>query len=82
MKHVSLENIYNEIMLLPDVDRKKLYDRMKKEFYLDKEVVAYTTSGKPLTKSEYMEQINIGIRQIDNGEVIADEELQKEIEMW
>ncbi len=82
MKHSSLDNIYNEIMLLSDSDRNKLYDRMKKEFYQDSEIVAYTTSGKPLTKSEYIEQINTGLRQIENGEMITDDELQKEIETW
>ena len=82
MKHLSLDNIYNEIMLLPDSDRNKLYNRMKKEFYQDNEIIAYTTAGKPLTKSEYIEQINIGLRQIENGEMITDDELQKEIETW
>jgi len=82
MKYTSLENIYNEIVLLSDTDRQKLYDRMKNEFYHDNEIVAYTTAGKPLTKNEYIEQINIGLRQAENGELITDEELQKEIETW
>jgi len=33
MKHTSLDNIYNEIMLLSDYDKKKLYNRMKNEFF-------------------------------------------------
>jgi hypothetical protein len=82
MKHVSLDNLYNEIMLLSDIDRKKLYDRMKKEFYQDNEIVSYTTAGKPLTKSEYIKQLNIGLMQIENGEMITDAELQSEIETW
>jgi len=82
MKYTSLENIYNEIVLLSDTDRQKLYDRMKNEFYYDNEIVAYTTTGKPLTKNEYIEQINIGLRQAENGELITDDELQKEIETW
>ena len=82
MKHTNLDNIYNEIMLLSDIDRKKLYDRMKKEFYRDSDIVVYTIAGKPLTKSEYIEQINIGLRQIENDEIITDDKLQKEIETW
>jgi len=82
MKYTSLENIYNEIMLLSDIDRQRLYNRMKNEFHKEKEIVAYSTSGKPLTKNEYIEQINIGLRQIENGEMITDDELQKEIETW
>ena len=82
MKHASLENIYNEIMLLSDSDQYKLYNWMKKAFHQNKKIVAYTTAGKPLTESEYIEQINIGLRQIANGEMITDDELQKEIEIW
>jgi hypothetical protein len=82
MKYTSLENIYNEIMLLPDTDRQKLYNRMKKEFYQDNEIVAYTTGGKSLTRNEYIEQINIDLRQIENDEMITDDELHKEIETW
>ena len=82
MKHQNLDNLYSEIMLLSDTDRDKLYNRMKNEFYQDKEIVAYTTSGKLLTEQEYIEQINIGLRQIENGEMITDKELQKEIETW
>ena len=82
MKHTSLDTIYNEIMLLSGIDRKKLYERMKKDFYHDSDIVACTTTGKPLTESEYIEQINIGLRQIENGEIITDDELQKEIETW
>jgi len=82
MKHTNLDNVYNELMLLSDTDRKKLYERMKKELYQDSDIVAYTTAGKPLTHSEYIEQINFGLRQIENGEMITDEELQKEIETW
>ena len=55
---------------------------MKNEFHKGNEIVAYSTSGKPLTKNEYIEQINIGLRQIENGEMITDDELQKEIETW
>jgi len=82
MKYTNLENIYNEIILLSDTDRQKLYNRMKNEFYQDNEIVAYTIAGKPLSQNDYIKQINIGLRQIENGEMITDDELQKEIETW
>ena len=82
MQHSSLENIYNEIMLLSDTDRYKLYNRMKKEFYHNSEIIAYTTDGKPLNKSEYIEQINIGLTQIESGEMITDDRLEAEIRTW
>jgi len=82
MKYTNIENIYNEIMLLSNTDRQKLYDKMGKEFCLNNDILAYTTAGKPLTKNEYIEQINIGLKQIENGEMLSDDELQKEIETW
>ena len=82
MRYTSIDNVYNEIMLLSIADRYRLYNKMKQEFYQDREIVAYTTSGSPLTKSEYIEQINIGIKQIENGETVTDDELRKEIETW
>jgi hypothetical protein len=82
MRQASLDNVYREIMLLSDSDRQKLYQLMEKELYKKNNIVAYTTSGKPLTKSEYIEQINIGLRQIKNGEMVTDEELRIEMETW
>ena len=82
MRHVSLENIYNDIMLLSNSDRDKLYNRMKEEFYHNSEIIAYTTDGKPLNTREYIEQINIGLKQIETGEVITDDELEAEIKTW
>ena len=82
MEQVSVESIYRDIVLLPNIERDKLYNRMKKDFYRDNETVAYTTAGKLLTKSEYLAQINIGLQQIEDGDVITDEELQKEIATW
>jgi len=82
MKHACVESLYNEIILLSDADRYSLFSRIKEEFYQNAEIVAYTTDGIPLTKREYIEQINIGLKQIENGELITDDELQKEIETW
>lgn len=82
MKHTSLDNIYNQIMLLSNSDKERLYRRMQEELDENQKIVAYTTAGKPLTRSEYIEEINIGLRQIENGDMLTDEELQKEIDTW
>jgi len=44
MKQACLENIYNEIMLLSDSDRHRLYSRIKEELYQGREIVAYILS--------------------------------------
>ena len=82
MKHINVENIYNEIVLLSDSDRNNLYNRIKKEFFQNKEIVAYTTAGEPLSKKQYIEKIERAIVEADEGELITDDELVKEIETW
>lgn len=82
MKTASVHNIYNEILLLSANDRNRLYVKMQKEFYSGNETVAYTSSGKALTQSEYCEQIRIGLAQIEQGEWSSDEEFEKEIALW
>ena len=77
-----VDKLYNEIMLLSVSNRGVLYDKIKKDLSLENEVVAYSFAVKPLTKNEYKEQIEIGLKQIANGEVITDDELQSEIETW
>jgi len=78
----TVDRLYNEIMLLSVSNKDMLYNRIREDFNRDSEIVAYSTAGKPLTKSEYIEQIKVGLRQIANGEVITDDELQREIETW
>jgi len=79
MAHLSIENIYSEIVLLSDVERDKLYNRMKRDFYPNNEIIAYTTDGQALTRDEYKRRVNVGIEQCMKGENISLEELSKEL---
>ena len=50
---------------------------------LDKEeVVAYTTSGKPLTKAEYIKEIKEAEQDIENGNYITGKQLLEDIKKW
>ena len=50
---------------------------------LDKnKIVAHTVDGKPLTLSDYNALLEEGEKQIENGEFITQEELEKEVENW
>jgi len=82
MQCTSIENIYTQIMLLSDMDKARLFRRMQKELHTTQNVVAYTTAGQPLTEEQYLAKIENAIKQADRGELITDEELQKEIETW
>ena len=82
MQQQSIDNIYSQIMLLSNTDKERLYQRMQNELHGSQNIVAYTTSGQPLTEKQYISKIKKAIKQADKGELITDNELQKEIEMW
>lgn len=48
----------------------------------EKTIVAYTTEGKPLTVAEYKRELDLSEKEIENGEFISHEDLEKEIEKW
>ena len=53
MKPLNAESIYSSVMLLSDIERDKLYNRMRENFCQNVEIVAYTTAGEPLTLEQY-----------------------------
>lgn len=79
MKTSKIESIYNEIAHLSVTDRDRLYNRIKRNFYQNKEIIAYTTNGEPLTLDQYQKRVNTGIEQCIRGESISLEELSKEL---
>jgi CRISPR/Cas system endoribonuclease Cas6 (RAMP superfamily) len=82
MRQATLTNIYNDIMLLSDSDKKVLHGWIEKDVYHEKKVVAYTTTGQPLSRKQYIEKIEKAIAEADRNELITDEELEKEIATW
>ena len=79
MKQARLDNLYNEIILLSDSERYNLYNRMRKEFFQDNEIVAYTSDGKALTGEQYKQRINAGIKECMRGKSITLEDFSKEL---
>lgn len=50
---------------------------------LDKEmIVGYTADGKPLTKQAYNKRLLLAEEQIASGNIISQEDLEKEVENW
>lgn len=45
-------------------------------------VVGFTVDGKPLTKKEYNQRIATAERQLKNGDVISQEDLEEESDNW
>jgi hypothetical protein len=73
-----MKNIIVEDVLLSEVKRKNPYVHT----HSYPEIVAYTVQGNHLTQDQYLQEINIALRQIEQGKTIADEDLQKEMETW
>ncbi len=71
-------NVMQKIMT---VSKASLLDKISN--ILDEEmIVGYTTDGKPLTKNQYNERFLIAEKQIESGNYITQEGLEKEIENW
>ncbi|MDX9799090.1 MAG: hypothetical protein RBT05_09560 [Bacteroidales bacterium] len=71
-------NVMQKIM---KVSEASLLDKISN--ILDKEmIVGYTTNGEPLTKLQYDKRLLIAEKQIDTGDFITQEDLEKEIENW
>lgn len=45
-------------------------------------VVGYTVDGKPLTKKEYNQRIAVAEKQLKNGDVISQKDLEEESDGW
>lgn len=66
---------------LMTVNDSKLLKKVEK--LLEEElIVGYTTSGNPLTISEYNKRLEIAEAQINSGEIISQADLEKESENW
>ena len=79
MEQISAESIYSEIVLLSDTERDKLYNRIRKNYYHNIEIVAYTADGEALTSEQYKKRVTVGIEQCIKGESISLEDLSKEL---
>jgi hypothetical protein len=71
-------NVMQKIM---NVSKASLLDKISN--ILDEEMtVGYTTDGKPLTKKQYNERLLVAEKQIESGDHITHENLEKEMDNW
>lgn len=49
---------------------------------VQEDMVAYTTSGLPLSKDQYIERIKVAEQQIVSGEYLTQEEVQEAVNKW
>lgn len=52
------------------------------ESYHEEEIVAFSVDGKPITRAVYKAELASADLEIKNGEVISQDDLEKESENW
>lgn len=52
------------------------------ESYQEEEIVAFSVDGEPVTKAMYKESLADAKLEIENGNYISQEDLEKEAENW
>ncbi|PRX52559.1 hypothetical protein [Salegentibacter salegens] len=52
------------------------------ENYKEKETVAYTLDGQPLSRAEYLDQLKAAETEITEGDFISQKDLEKEAKTW
>ncbi|PCE64848.1 hypothetical protein [Sediminicola luteus] len=78
---MNIETTKLELMqLLLQTQKMSVLQQIKEVF--EKDIVAYTVDGRPLTKSAYKKELLESEAQIARGEFITQEDLEKESENW
>ena len=82
VKTMDLQNTKLDVMQkIMSVSTPSLLEKIND--ILDNEmIVAYTVDGKPLTKAMYNERLDLAEKQLQSGEYITQEDLEKEAENW
>lgn len=52
------------------------------ENYITKNIVAFSTEGRPLSKEEYIKSIKAADASMDAGDYTSVEDLEKEVQGW
>ena len=60
----------------------EVYQKMKIMFSAEEPVVGYEASGLPIGKDKFIADIKEAVNQIERGEFLSLEELEKESESW
>ncbi len=61
---------------------KRLEEVLHAETNEKDEIVAYTITGEPLTKEQYIKDLKQAEEEIEKGEFISHEDLKKEVRAW
>ncbi|OYX84314.1 MAG: hypothetical protein B7Y83_08545 [Flavobacteriales bacterium 32-34-25] len=86
LKHkiqMQIENADERLLrIVSSVCDNYLEDTVDNKSIVSESVVAYDTTGKPLTLEQYNKQIDKGIDDFNHGRFISQEDLENEIDSW
>lgn len=77
-KYKFIEQFINTI----NDDKIELFESLLESQSEENEIVAYTVKGEPLTKKQYIQEIEESEKDIAAGRVISASDLLKEIKNW
>ncbi len=83
MGTVDLRNKLQELMQYAnDKDLANAFDEFVKVYKNEKEIVAHTVQGKPLTKEMYIQKVKEADASVEAGSYTTMEDLEKEMLNW
>jgi hypothetical protein len=82
MEIMNLQDTKISVMQkIMNVSKASLLDKISN--ILDEEmIVGYTADGQSLTRNQYNERLLLAEKQIESGDYITQEDLEKEMENW
>lgn len=80
---LTANSVYTAFLQLAESEREKFFLRILVEFEATgSAIVAHSATGQPLSRVQYIENINRGIAQCEAGECSTHEDLAKELKSW
>lgn len=82
MNTIELRNRLSQYINTADDRLLRVVNAVFESYNEEDEAVAYTVDGKPLTLTEYKNEIKEAEAEIERGEYITHEELKQEVATW
>jgi hypothetical protein len=74
--------IENHLDRVDEVFITEVYQKMKTIISAEEPIVGYEASGSPITKNHFIADTKEAVTQIERGEFLSLEDLEKESESW
>ncbi len=76
----TADSLYRAYRRLSQRERVKFLQHLREPDQVETDVIAFSATGEPLTKTGYIAEINKAIAAIERGDVFTDDEVTRELE--